>query len=68
MGATLSSDNVYNLAIDVAESGPTDAEFRAKLVAELIRSAIELKNLEIHAAVAHAAEPVFMRGGGGSSH
>jgi len=52
----LTSDEVYALALTVAARHDLTNHAAASLVCELIRSAIQLRSLEAHMALAHGGQ------------
>lgn len=47
IGTKLTSDNMYNLLIDVLESGNHGGEYLASMVASLTNACIQLKSIEV---------------------
>ena len=52
---TLTSDEVFALALTAAARHDLTNQFAASLVVELIRAAINLKTVELHMQIAHGS-------------
>jgi hypothetical protein len=66
---TLTSDEVFALALSIAATSDIALAPVSVAVTELVKSAISLKNMELHMALTHPAPAAAVFGGGfGESH